>query len=288
MPPVRNRRDLSPWRHTPLPGTRMPARAGRSVRTSFPTRPPYAGSSTRPICAPTTWCTRWAPAAASSTGALAKAGGQVIAYEVDPRMAAAIPAQHGVVVRAGGLPAGRTDPGEPFAGGRQHPLRADLRGRRLVPAGRSLRNATLLTQLEYARKRTGDYGRWSRLTIRTWPEFDWWLAGRVARTSFRPVPRVDGGILRLARRDAPLVPPDALIRTGVSSISASPASAARCRRRWRGATGTGGWPGRSGRSGRAGRAGRRGVAGAVADAVPAVVPRAAAPAPATSVAPHCA
>ena len=74
----------------------------------------------------------------------------------------------------------------------------------------SLRDATLLTQLEYARKRTGDYGRWSRLTISTWPVFDWWLAGRIARTSFRPVPRVDGGILRLARRDAPLVPPDAL------------------------------------------------------------------------------
>lgn len=69
-----------------------------------------------------------------------------------------------------------------------------------------LTSATLLTQLEYARKRTGGFGRWSLLTVRTWPEFEWRLCGRVGRQSFRPVPRVDSGILRLERRSRPLIP----------------------------------------------------------------------------------
>jgi 23S rRNA (adenine-N6)-dimethyltransferase len=60
------------------------------------------------------------------------------------------------------------------------------------------------------RKRTGDYGRWSRLTVATWPRFTWQLAGRIPCTAFRPVPRVDGGILSLARRPVPLVRPDAM------------------------------------------------------------------------------
>ena len=71
-----------------------------------------------------------------------------------------------------------------------------------------MRRATLLTQLEYARKRTGDYGRWSRLTVLTWPSFSWHLDGVVPRAAFRPVPRVDGGILVLDRRRVPLVRPD--------------------------------------------------------------------------------
>ncbi|HEU4347272.1 MAG TPA: ErmE/ErmH/ErmO/ErmR family 23S rRNA (adenine(2058)-N(6))-methyltransferase [Actinoplanes sp.] len=74
----------------------------------------------------------------------------------------------------------------------------------------ALTGATLLTQLEYARKRTGDYGRWSRLTVRTWPSYEWRLAGRIPRTAFRPVPRVDSGILRVIHRDLPLVQPAAL------------------------------------------------------------------------------
>ncbi|MFE5814629.1 ErmE/ErmH/ErmO/ErmR family 23S rRNA (adenine(2058)-N(6))-methyltransferase [Streptomyces sp. NPDC056479] len=68
----------------------------------------------------------------------------------------------------------------------------------------ALTDATLLTQLEYARKRTGHYGRWTRLTILTWPRHEWRLVGRVGRHSFRPVPRVDAGIVRIERRRTPL------------------------------------------------------------------------------------
>ena len=139
------------------------------------------------------------------TSALAKVCGQVIAYEVDPRMAAAVPAQHGVIVRTEDF-LRAADPGEPFSVAGNIPYSLTSAVIDWCLRAPSLRGATLLTQLEYARKRTGDYGRWSRLTISTWPEFEWWLAGRIARTSFRPVPRVDGGILRLARRDVPLVP----------------------------------------------------------------------------------
>ena len=64
---------------------------------------------------------------------------------------------------------------------------------------RRMTDATLITQLEYARKRTGGFGRWSQLTVSTWPQFRWELRGTIARTEFRPVPRVDAGILRLDR-----------------------------------------------------------------------------------------
>ncbi|MEO3762059.1 ErmE/ErmH/ErmO/ErmR family 23S rRNA (adenine(2058)-N(6))-methyltransferase [Streptomyces sp. B8F3] len=69
-----------------------------------------------------------------------------------------------------------------------------------------LESATFVTQLEYARKRTGDYGRWSLLTVRTWPWHEWRLRGRVPRESFRPVPRVDSAVLRIDRRREPLLP----------------------------------------------------------------------------------
>jgi 23S rRNA (adenine-N6)-dimethyltransferase len=70
----------------------------------------------------------------------------------------------------------------------------------------TMESATFITQLEYARKRTGDFGRWSLLTILTWPLFRWELRGRISRTRFRPVPRVDAGVLRLDQRPRPLIP----------------------------------------------------------------------------------
>lgn len=70
----------------------------------------------------------------------------------------------------------------------------------------SLTDATLITQLEYARKRTGDFGRWSLRTVETWPHVEWRLLGRIGRREFRPVPSVDAGILRVERRPRPLLP----------------------------------------------------------------------------------
>lgn len=88
-------------------------------------------------------------------------------------------------------------------------------------------DATLITQLEYAPKRTGDYGRWTLLTVRTWPDHEWRLAGRVGRYRFRPAPRVDAGILRLELRRAPLPTGaarrswDDLVELGFSGVGGS-------------------------------------------------------------------
>jgi len=128
----------------------------------------------------------------------------VVAYEVDPAMAAGLAPRPGLEVRTEDFLRVRP-PGEPFAvvGNIPYALTAAVVDWCLL--AETLTTATLLTQLEYARKRTGDYGRWSRLTIGTWPVMSWRLAGRIPRTAFRPVPRVDGGVLRLTRRPVPLV-----------------------------------------------------------------------------------
>jgi 23S rRNA (adenine-N6)-dimethyltransferase len=68
-----------------------------------------------------------------------------------------------------------------------------------------LRSATLMTQLQYALKRSGGYGRWSQLTALTWHTHEWSFHGRVAASAFRPVPSVDSGILRIVRRPTPLL-----------------------------------------------------------------------------------
>jgi 23S rRNA (adenine-N6)-dimethyltransferase len=87
--------------------------------------------------------------------------------------------------------------------------------------------ATLITQREYARKRTGGFGRWSQLTVSTWPQFSWQLLGTIDRTQFRPVPRVDAAILRLTRRAQPLVPAGRqaayrrVVETGFSGVGGS-------------------------------------------------------------------
>lgn len=66
---------------------------------------------------------------------------------------------------------------------------------------------TIITQLEYAKKRTGAYGRWSLVTVRTWPEFTWELRATISRFQFRPVPRVDAGVVHIGRRTNPLISP---------------------------------------------------------------------------------
>jgi 23S rRNA (adenine-N6)-dimethyltransferase len=138
------------------------------------------------------------------TRELLRRAGRVVAYEADPGLAAALPRSPGLTVRVGDFLAADA-PGEAFAvvGNIPYALTSPVVDWCLGAPG--LRSATLLTQLEYARKRTGDFGRWSRLTIETWPEFEWSLAGRVSREAFRPVPRVDGGVLRIARRPWALV-----------------------------------------------------------------------------------
>jgi 23S rRNA (adenine-N6)-dimethyltransferase len=76
---------------------------------------------------------------------------------------------------------------------------------------RTLASAALVTQLEFARKHTGDYGRWSRLTVEHWPEFEFALGMRIGRREFRPVPQVDAAAIHLRRRPKPLLPGPAMV-----------------------------------------------------------------------------
>jgi 23S rRNA (adenine-N6)-dimethyltransferase len=139
------------------------------------------------------------------TAELARRTRRLVAYEVDPELAAALPDRPGVTVRAGDF-LRAVPPAEPFAVVGNIPYALTSAVVEWCLDAPALTTATLVTQLEYARKRTGDYGRWSRLTIRTWPHHAWELAGRLPRTAFRPVPRVDGGVLRVRRRPVPLMP----------------------------------------------------------------------------------
>jgi 23S rRNA (adenine-N6)-dimethyltransferase len=164
------------------------------------------------------------------TARLAALFAEVVAYEIDDslagRLAARVADQPNVRVVLSDFLAARP-PSRPFqvVGNAPFSLTAPivewcLRASRLT-------TATLITQLEYARKRTGRYGRWTQLTVSTWPQVSWQLAGTMARTEFRPVPRVDTGILRIARRAEPLVSPARLaayrrlVQAGFSGVGGS-------------------------------------------------------------------
>jgi 23S rRNA (adenine-N6)-dimethyltransferase len=142
------------------------------------------------------------------TRALAERGARVTAYEIDPLLAGRLTARtrglDGIRVVRGDFVKARP-PREPFAVVGNIPFSATSRIVDWCLRAPALTQATLLTQLEYARKRTGDYGRWSQVTVMSWPWFGWDLVGRVGRESFRPVPSVDSAVLRIRRRPAPLV-----------------------------------------------------------------------------------
>jgi len=164
------------------------------------------------------------------TARLAAMFGEVIAYEVDEtlagRLAARVSDRPQVKVVMRDFLAARP-PSRPFqvVGNAPFSLTSPiidwcLRARRLAAA-------TLITQLEYARKRAGGYGRWSLLTVSTWPQVRWEMKGTISRTQFRPVPRVDAGILKLERRAEPLISPARqaayrrLVQAGFSGIGGS-------------------------------------------------------------------
>ncbi|MFG3084730.1 23S rRNA (adenine(2058)-N(6))-methyltransferase Erm(O) [Streptomyces parvulus] len=164
------------------------------------------------------------------TGPLAHRSRELHAYEIDPRLLPGLRARfaHAPHVRVvGGDFLAARPPRVPFslAGNVPFSRTADIVDWCL--AAPALTDATLITQLEYARKRTGDYGRWTLLTIRSWPDHEWRLAGRVGRYRFRPAPRVDAGILRLERRSAPLLMGaarrswDDLVELGFSGVGGS-------------------------------------------------------------------
>ncbi|WP_449407600.1 23S ribosomal RNA methyltransferase Erm [Microbacterium maritypicum] len=137
------------------------------------------------------------------TRALAGLGRRLTALEIDEhrarRLDAALP--HVRVIAADAL---------------RHPLDADVIVgnipfhvttpilRRLLSTS-DWRHAVLLTQWEVARKRAGVGGS-TMMTAQSAPWFTVELCGRVPAWAFVPQPSVDGGLLSITRRAAPLVP----------------------------------------------------------------------------------
>jgi 23S rRNA (adenine-N6)-dimethyltransferase len=149
------------------------------------------------------------------TAALATHFGRLTTWELDEAMAAAARRRLGDVE---GL---RFETGDFLA---SRPPRAAFHLAGNIPFGSttrivtwaleapSLRSATLITQWEFARKRTGDFGRWTKTTALSWPWFAWDLGDRIPRRAFSPVPATDAGVLRLSRRADPLLPAAARAR----------------------------------------------------------------------------
>ncbi|MBF6236435.1 ErmE/ErmH/ErmO/ErmR family 23S rRNA (adenine(2058)-N(6))-methyltransferase [Nocardia otitidiscaviarum] len=170
------------------------------------------------------------------TTELARRGARVIAYEIDPLLAMKLSArtrrESGIRVVRGDFTKARA-PREPFAVVGNIPYSVTAKIVDWCLTAPALTSATLLTQREYARKRTGDYGRWSLVTAETWPWFTWELHGQVDRTSFRPVPSVDSAILRIVRRPEPLVRERnsylELVRTGFTGLGGSVRASLRTR-----------------------------------------------------------
>jgi 23S rRNA (adenine-N6)-dimethyltransferase len=152
------------------------------------------------------------------------------AYEIDPRLTPALRARFldrpHVRVVGGDFLAVRP-PHTPFSVAGNVPFSRTAAIVDWCLRAPALTDATLLTQLEYARKRTGDYGSWTLLTVQSWPRHEWRLVGRVGRRSFRPVPRVDAGVIRIERRRTPLLDPAAyrswryLVELGFSGVGGS-------------------------------------------------------------------
>lgn len=149
------------------------------------------------------------PGNGTLTKALARKVGKVLAYEIDSSYAARLAARYREqarvqVVNCDFLTVAA--PRRPFSLVANIPYSRTSGIVDWCLRARSLTSATMLTQWEYARKRSGDFGRWSQITVASWPEFEWRLCGRVARTKFNPEPRVDSGILQLSRRSRLLLP----------------------------------------------------------------------------------
>ncbi|GAA0411367.1 23S rRNA (adenine(2058)-N(6))-methyltransferase Erm(O) [Acrocarpospora corrugata] len=158
------------------------------------------------------------------TTALAGTGAEVVGYEIDPLLVAELRARTKLKIVKADFTTIRP-PREPFAvvGNIPYSITSEIVDWCLRAP--ELTSATLLTQLEYARKRSGDFGRWSLVTVESWPWFSWELLGRIGRDSFRPVPSVDSAILRIERRPEPLVHDGAawqeLVELGFSGVGGS-------------------------------------------------------------------
>lgn len=149
--------------------------------------------------------------AGAITAALARRGAEVLAVEVDPvwarRARRSLPSAARVhVVGADFLELPL--PARPFRVVACLPFgnTTAILSRLLDEPARRMWRADLIVQWEVARKRSAVPAS----TLRSVVWAPWWefrLGRRIAAAEFRPVPRVDAGVLVVTRRDPPLLPP---------------------------------------------------------------------------------
>jgi 23S rRNA (adenine-N6)-dimethyltransferase len=144
------------------------------------------------------------------TRALARRALRVIAVEPDPawakRLRQQLSGQRGVKVIAGDFLV-LALPREPFRviGSLPFGRTTDIFHRLLDHRASSLRRADVIVQWEVAAKRAA----MPPTTLLSTAWAPWWeihLARRIPAERFRPVPRVDAGLLSITRRDPPLLP----------------------------------------------------------------------------------
>jgi 23S rRNA (adenine-N6)-dimethyltransferase len=146
------------------------------------------------------------------TSALVDAGASVTALEADPSLASALQRRfEGRTVMVVQTDARRWPwPADAFSVVSNLPFTGSgaILGELLRNPGRGLRQADVIVQWEFAAKHAAVWPTTLRSAYwRAW--FDVAIAGRLARTSFSPAPRVDAAVLRVTRRSRPLVPVEA-------------------------------------------------------------------------------
>jgi 23S rRNA (adenine-N6)-dimethyltransferase len=140
------------------------------------------------------------------TRALAGAGARVVALELDPALAATLRGRFGADVAVLELDAREFAwPQEPFSVVANLPFAGSLAilSRMLDPAG-GLRSADAIVQWELAHKQCAVWPSTARSTCwRAW--FELAISRRLSRAAFAPPPSVDAAVLRVTRRERPLV-----------------------------------------------------------------------------------
>jgi 23S rRNA (adenine-N6)-dimethyltransferase len=145
------------------------------------------------------------------TRALVDAGAQVVALELDRGLAAQLRRRFAdsrvAVVEAD---ARRWSwPGEPFVVVSNLPFAGsgEILAGLLGNPGSGLRQADVIVQWELAQKQAAIWPATLRATYwRAW--FELAIVARLSRSAFAPPPAVDAGILRIVRRERPLVAAD--------------------------------------------------------------------------------
>jgi 23S rRNA (adenine-N6)-dimethyltransferase len=141
------------------------------------------------------------------TRELVRRGHSVTAVELDPRWVQALRQRFGDTARIVQADMLRYRfPREPYRVVSNVPYSITTPLLRTLFAERGWSDAVLMVQWEVARKRAGNGG--GTLLSASWaPWYDVTLARRVPAQAFRPVPRVDSGVIEVTRRTQPLLAP---------------------------------------------------------------------------------